>query len=42
MRFQGLLKQKFKNTLYEETVMITVYAIDFKIQGNLQFPHGLY
>jgi hypothetical protein len=35
MRFQGLLKQKFKNKLCEETVMITVYAVDFKIQGNL-------
>jgi hypothetical protein len=35
MRFHGLLKQKFKNTLHDETVTITVYAIDFKMQGNL-------
>lgn len=35
MCFQGLLKQKFKNTLYEENIMIAVYAIGFKIQENL-------
>ena len=37
MHFQELLKQEFKNTLrvYDETVVITVHAFDFKIQENL-------
>ena len=35
MGIQGLLKPKFKNTLYEETIMITVYATDLNVQEYL-------
>jgi len=35
MGIQGLLKPKFKNKLYEETITITVYATDLNVQEHL-------